>query len=257
MGKVDSESYHALEKLVADTAQTYVFNEQTSIYCMKTIIDVIKDMKLNPMKTEDIRKGINFLFNIEVLNMPPLDDSRFILVPNHVSDLDAIVLGLLHPRIRVVAKQDWTSNERLRQFLDIHYDLYGLDRKSLQSLRMLLKDSIHYFNDSDESKHFLVFSQGTISDFNHNAPERVSSIAQVLSGKTNVPIMPMFVEQVSLAYPTRIVFDEPMQIKTQAEFQEKWLEREIYLQNSLTPPARRPILTKKHSNNNKKGDPFF
>jgi 1-acyl-sn-glycerol-3-phosphate acyltransferase len=190
--------------------------------------------------------------------MPDLNRGRYIFAPNHVSDVDAPVLGLLHRKMRIVSKNDWTNNEKLKGFLGMHYDLRGLDRASLQSLRDLLTSSVAYFNDNgDDNRHFLVFSQGTISDFNNNSPERISTIAQKISEKTNVPIVIVFAEQVSLSHPTRIVFDEPMLLTKKDDFRQIWLEREKYLQNSLTPPARRPNLTAKHQNNNKPGDLYF
>lgn len=257
MAKVKKESYEIFKALVAKTANTYVFDNETSVKGIRALLEVIKDMGLDPMKTEDLRKGMALLFNIEVLNMPDLESNRFIFTPNHVSDLDALILGLLHPKIRIVSKVDWTNNEKLRHFLDIHYDLYGLDRTSLQSLRALLTDSINYFNESDENKHYLVFSQGTISDFNNNSLERISSIAQIISNKTDVPIVNIFIEQVSLDHPTRIVFDEPMKLSKKDDFRKPWLQREMAMQKSLVPPARLPKLSHKHANNNKPGDPFF
>lgn len=165
--------------------------------------------------------------------------------------------GYYIPKSELFSKNDWTNNQKLRRFLDIHYDLYGLDRTSIQSLRALLMDSIAYFNDSDENKHFLVFSQGTISDFNNNSLERISTIAQKISDRTDVPIVNMFIEQVSLYHPTRIVFDKAMRLSKKDDFRKVWLERETVMQKALVPPARLPKLTHKHANNNKPGDPFF
>ncbi len=257
MAVINTEHFKTLESLVQKTGNTYAFNGESSVKCIVTLFEIIQQMGLNPMVTDDLRNGLTFLFNIEIVNLPDVDHHRFIFTPNHVSDFDAIILGLLHPRIRIVSKTDWTNNVNLKKFLDIHYDLYGLDRTSLPSLRGLLKDSIHYFNDSNENKHFLVFSQGTISDFNNNSVERVSTIAQKISNRTNVPIVNMFVEQVSLYEPTRIVFDNPMKLSPSDDFREIWLEREIALQNALLPAARRPKLSQKHANNNNPGDPFF
>ena len=257
MAKVDTDNFRRFEDLIVKTGNTYVFNSQTSVEGFGILFEVIKDMGLNPMNTQDLRHGMMFLFDIEVFNMPDLKNNRFIFAPNHVSDLDAVILGLLLPKTRIVSKNDWANNEKLRRFLDIHYDLYGLDRTSLQSLRALLRDSVDYFNESDENKHYLVFSQGTISDFNNNGTERISTIAQKLSGKTNIPIVNMFVEQVSLYHPTRVVFDEPIKLTKKDDFREIWLEREKALQKILSPPARRPILSHKHANNNRMGDPFF
>lgn len=256
MAKIKTESYKIFKTLVAKTANTYVFNNETSVKGIEALIDVIKDMGLDPMKTEDLREGLALLFNIEIINLPNLESNRFIFAPNHVSDLDALILGLLHPKIRIISKDDWTKNENLRQFLDTHYDLYGLDRTSLASLRSLLADSVKYFNDSDDNRHYLVFSQGTISDFN-NSLERVSSIARSIANRTDIPIVNVFIEQVSLDQPTRVVFDEPMKLTRGDDFRKIWLEREVAMQDALAPPARSPKLSYKHANNNKAGDPFF
>ena len=117
---MNTENFKIFENLIFNTDSTYVFNEETSVKGIGVLFEIIKDMELDPMKTDDLKKGILSLFNIEILNMPDLENSRFIFTPNHVSDLDAIILGLLHPKIRIVSKSDWTNNEKLRQYLDIH-----------------------------------------------------------------------------------------------------------------------------------------
>lgn len=252
-----SESYRQFEAFIAGTGGTYVFDGESSVRGVGVLLQVMKDMGLDPMKTEDLRQGFTLLFHLEIVNLPDLQNHRYILAPNHVSDFDALVLGLLHPRIRIVSKNDWTNNARLRGFLDIHYNLYGLDRTSIESLRCLLADSVRYFNESDENRHYLVFSQGTISDFNHNSPERISTIAQKVSCRTGVPVVPVFIEQVSLYHPTRIVFDRPLRLTKRDDFRHIWLERQAALQASLLPPARPPKLSAKHANNNRPGDPYF
>jgi len=257
MEKTNTESYKKFEDFIKNSGYTYGFDGETSVEGSLILMEVIKEMGLNPMVTEDLKKGIISLFNIEIINMPDLKNNRFIFTPNHVSDFDAIVLGLLHPKIRIVAKNDWTDNVKLRKFLDMHYNLYRLDRMSMQSLRILLTDSVDYFNGNDENKHYLIFSQGTISDFNNNSPERISAIAQKISDKTDVPIVNIFVEQVSLYHTTRIVFDEPVKLSHTNDFRQIWLEREKDMQKKLIPPARLPNLSYKHANNNKPGDPFF
>lgn len=257
MVNINTEGSKLFENLISKSGFTYSFDGETSVEVSKAMLKTIKDMGLNPMITDELKKGLISLFNIEIINMPDLENSRFILTPNHVSDFDAIVLGLLHPKIRIVSKTDWTNNEMLKDFLTAHYDLYGLDRMSIHSLRDLLTDSVNYFSNSDENKHYLVFSQGTISDFNNNSLERISSIAQKISDKTNVPIVNLFIEQVSIYQPTRIVFDKPMILSKKDDFREIWLEREKAMQKALIPPARLPSLTYKHANNNKPGEPYF
>jgi hypothetical protein len=252
-----TESYQAFRSFIAATGDTYVFNDETSVNGVGILLGLFGDMGLDPMKTADLRQGMQELFRIELLNMPDLEHNRFILAPNHVSDFDALVLGLLHPSIKIVSKNGWFDNERLRRFLDLHYHLSGLDRTSLQSLRAVIADAVDYFREGGEAKHYLVFSQGTISDFNRNSPERVSTIAQKISKRADVPILPLFVEQVSLEHPTRIVFGQPMRLSPGDDFRELWLRQEAAMQNALTPAARMPKLTEKHANNNKPGDLYF
>jgi len=253
----DTEGFKIFENMIAKTEHTYAFSTETCVEGMTALIGVIKGMGLDPMNTADFKKGIMALFNVEVVNMPDLDNNRYILAPNHVSDFDAVLLGLFHSKIRIVAKTDWTENPALAKFLGTHYDLYGIDRTSAASLVKLMKDAVSYFNDSEENRHFLVFCQGTISDFNNNGLERIVKVPQVLQGMTGVSIVNVFVEQVSLYETTRIVFDEPMMLVKENDFREVWLERQAVLQNSLNPVARRPKLTVKHANNNKPSEAFF
>lgn len=257
MAEAKTDSYKQFARFIAQTGDTYAFDGESSIAGLGIVFQVIQDMGLKPMHTEEFKRGILSLFNVEVLNMPDLDNSRLIFAPNHVSDLDALILGLLHPKIRIASKTDWTDNEKLKHFLGLHYDLQRLNRACVQSLHTLLKSAVAYFNENTESRHYLLFSQGTISDFNQNSLERISKLAQKISNKADVPIVPLFIEQPSLYHPTRIVFDAPMMVPPEADFRRIWLERETALQNTLSPPARLPKLSHKHSNNNKPGDPFF
>jgi hypothetical protein len=250
-------NYAELRRLVAETGGTFAFSGELAALGFKALFGIVSDMGLDPRNTNELREGVRRLYNVQPENVPNLYNERFILCPNHVSDFDAVVLGLFHPHIRIVAKTDWTNNDKLRGFLELHYDLYGLERGSAKSLRALLQDSIDYFNKDDAIRHFLVFSQGTISDFNNNSAERISSIARVLSEKTGVPVVNVFTEQVSLDHPTRVVFGKPRVLGKHDDFPNLWLEDERCMQNALEPPARRPTLTKKHANNNKPGDEFF
>jgi 1-acyl-sn-glycerol-3-phosphate acyltransferase len=249
--------YKAFERLVAETGGTYAFDGVTSVKGIGMILEIIKDMGLNPADTAQLRQGVTALFNVETANMPEWDKNRYILAPNHVSDMDAIIMGLLCPRTRIISKNDWTDNAELKRFLDLHYDVYGFERRSLQGLRGLVKDSAAYFNESAGPRHLLVFSQGTISDFNNNSPERISPVAAIIAEKAGVPVVNVFIEQASLHNPTRIVFDEPYKPLGNSEFIKTWLERERAMQEALCPPARRPVLSYKHMNNNKPGDEFF
>jgi len=247
-----------LEELLKSTDFTYSFGSETAGKICKTLIQIMMEKGLDPRTFDGFGRGILEIFNVEVVNMPDLDKGRYIFVPNHVSDFDALILAVLHPRIRVVSKNDWAKDDGIKDFWSTHFDLYGIDRTSMLSLRNLLRDSFEYFSEQDKSKHLLIFSQGTISDFNKNSPERVSSLAKKISDRANVPMLPIFVEQASLHHPTRIVFGEPIKLSDTDDFRMVWLDSMRGLQESLkNPPARVAKLSHKHSNNNKPGDEFF
>ncbi len=257
MGELNTENYKIFESYIKESGNTYAYSGDAAVKVSAKLFDIVKDMGLNPMITDEFKRGLVSLFNIEVINAPDMVNNRYIFAPNHVSDFDAIVLGLLIPNVRIVAKTDWTNNEKLKDFLNAHYNLYGLERTSMSSIKGMLNDAVNYFKSDDENKHYLLFSQGTISDFNNNSPERISSALQKISVKADVPIVNMFIEQVSIYHPTRIVFDEPRKFTSKDNFSEIWLERVKTMQNSLEPVGRRPVLSNKHSNNNKAGDMFF
>jgi len=246
-----------LAEAVKLTDYTYAFTVDTAANAVMGLVEGVKDLGLNPMLTADMKEGVMKLFNVELINMPDLTSGRYIFAPNHVSDFDAVILGLLHRQMRIVAKTDWTEHPKLAAFVALHYDLYGINRASAESLHRVMKDAIDYFKEDEENKHFLVFNQGTISDFNNNSPERISRIPQVLSLQTEIPVLFVFIEQPSIEHPTRIVFDEPTMIGKKDDYRAMWLERMAKLQDSLIPAARRPKLTYKHANNNKPGDEFF
>ncbi|MCL2229351.1 MAG: 1-acyl-sn-glycerol-3-phosphate acyltransferase [Firmicutes bacterium] len=251
------ENRKLLEQIIQATDGTYSFNGESALQMFKALFGTIKEMGLDPMKKSDFKTGLYKLFNIELVNMPDLENGRFILAPNHVSDIDALVLGLLHPKILIVIKQEWDENEKLKVFKDMHYHTYGLDRTNVASLRNLMRDSIEYFTSDTESKHFLVFCQGTISDFNKNSLERISKMPQTIQMNADVPIVPIFIEQVSLTQPTRVVFGKPIKLTRDDNYAQAWLDTLKKLQDGLKPVARKAKLTHKHSNNNKPSDPFF
>jgi len=246
-----------LKQLIETTNNTYSFGSETAGKIVKVLVQSMMERGYDPRTFDGFGKGILEIFDVQTINMPDLTKDRYVMVPNHVSDFDALILAVLHPHIRVVSKSDWAKDEGIRSFWETHFDLYGLDRTSAMSLRNLLRDSFTYFTEETPSdKHMLIFSQGTISDFNKNAPERVSTLAKKIADRSNIKLLPIFVEQPSLHHPTRIVFGTPMQMVEGEDFRTNWLNEMKKLQSTL-PNARQPKLSHKHANNNKPGDEFF
>lgn len=230
--------------------------EEASDY-LNVILQKLVDFGVDINHKDEMKKGIFNLFDVELYNMPDLNRKDYIIASNHVSDFDAIILGLLHDNIRILSKKEWVENEELMSFISKHYDLIGVDRKSPGDMTKVLIDLSRYLKNVSSPKHVLIFPQGTISDINHNSVDRISKGIFSLSYLTGKTILPVFLEQPSMNDKTRIVFGNEMIIENKEDHRNEWIEELKALQNHLNPSPRHPILSYKHSNNNKKGDPYF
>ncbi len=243
--------------LLNNAWQTYSFDSAGAVQYLKELTKILTDMGVDIADKKQLKEGFEKLFNIEYHNIPNLDNRNCILAPNHISDFDALILGLMHSKIKIMAKNEWVENAELMKFMSF-YDLVGIDRESKMSQARALLELTKHLGVSPQGRHALIFPQGTISDINKNSIERVHSGAFTLSNRSDTPVLPVYIEQPNFQYPTRIVFGEPMDIpERRQDCRKLWREKIISLQNSLTPPARKPALTEKHANNNNPGDPFF
>ncbi len=240
-----------------DYPESYSFSGEEAAAYLTVTLKKLADSGVNADSKEDLKKGLYSLFNVELYNMPDLNARDYILASNHISDFDAIILGLLHNNIKILAKKEWVDNERLMSFVSRHYDLIGVDRRSSGDMTKALMDLYKYLNSPTVPKHVLIFPQGTISDINKNSVDRVYSGIFNLSYLTKKPILPIFLEQPSLTDKTRIVFGSEIVINDKADHRADWLEAVKGLQEALSPPPRTPKLSHKHANNNKIGDLYF
>lgn len=238
--------------------QTYSFDSAEIVQTLQELVQALTDMGVDIADSAQLQAGFARLFHIEYHNLPNLDAHGYILAPNHISDFDALIMGLLHPHIKIMSKNDWVENPRLMAFLQLHYNLIGIDRDSKVSQARALVEMIKHLRALPGPRHALIFPQGTISDINRNSTERVQSGVFTLSCKAGVPILPVYIEQPNFNHPTRVVFGRPMEIpQLRQDCRAHWQDAVLALQNSLAPPARSPVLTERHANNNKPGDPFF
>ena len=78
-------------------------------------------------------------------------------------------------------------------------------------------------------------------------PEDVASGVHYIAKKTDAAIIPVYSEQVSPEYPTRIVFGAPIICDNKEDFGAAWLKAEYRLRDSISDPAARvPVLCEKH-----------
>jgi hypothetical protein len=233
------------------------FSGEEAANYVRVFVEKLMNLGVDLKNKEEVKQGIFQLFNVELHNMPDLNSKDYILASNHISDFDAIILGLLHDNIRILSKKEWVQNETLMSFVSNYYDVIGVDRKSSGDMTKALIDLTKYLKNESSPKHILLFPQGTISDINHNSIDRISNGIFSLSFLTNKPILPFFLEQPSMTDKTRIVFGNEIMIKDKEDHRSEFIEELKMLQSKLDPPPRTPKLSYKHSNNNKIGDPFF
>jgi hypothetical protein len=236
-------------------------------YLKNNLFDYFKKAGLNPHITEEWKKGIFDLFNIKVISLPDLDKQNYLILSNHLSDFDAIILGLLHPKIRIVAKIGWATNKELMDFLSLHYNIVGIFRDSeieklngeerKEAEEHNIKININSYKYLKNTGHLLVFPQGTISDINKNSKERVNPSFARIAAATKKSVINIFLEYPGTDGETRIICGEPYEITGRnLDYRQVWLDNIIALQNKLDN-VRKPVLSEKHSLNNKPGEPFF
>ena len=257
--------------LEADKSNPLSFSDAGAVKFLEdNLFGYFKKAGLDPYITAEWKKGIFKLFGIQTINLPDLNKNNYILVSNHISDFDAIILGLLHPEIRIISKIGWAFNKELMDFLRLHYNiagiyrdfeiekLSGVERKSAEEHNIKINmDSYRYLKNTDEARHLLIFPQGTISDINKNSKERVNPAFARIAAGTKTSIINIFTEYPGTGSNTRIISGEPYAVTDRSlDYSRIWLNDVIALQNRLDN-VREPVLSEKHSLNNSPDEPFF
>ena len=234
-------------------------------YLKDNLFGYFKETGLNPYITEEWKKGLFKLFNIQVLNLPDLNEKNYILLSNHISDFDGLILGLLHPNIKIIAKIGWAANTELMDFLGLHYNIVGIYRdfeitepSHKEHNIKINAECYKHLKDTGEPHHLLIFPQGTISDINKNSRERINPSFARIAIATRANVINIFSE-----YPgadgnnTRIIGGSPYNITDRSlDYSKIWLDDVIRIQNQLEN-IREPVLGEKHSRNNNPDEPFF
>ena len=235
------------EAILAKVGGVDSFTTDQAKLVMKNFIDVISQLRLNGNGAENFLFGYSEIFKLDFIGSPNLKSGKYIFTPNHVSEFDGPLFGLLHPNMLVMAKKEWTDDLTLFEFLSQFFKVVGVDRNDKLSGVMGIKRCIQHIKNFENSA-VTIFVQQTIADININQPEDIASGAFFVHKKTGADIIPVFCEQVSFHYPTRIVFGNPLEVTHIEQFGQEWLKAELQMQHSLiNPQARKPILNEKHS----------
>lgn len=240
------EAFLRFKELIKEYGGVDSYTTTQAATLLEQIYMMIKKLGLNPECRADFFEGICQIFNLEFVNMEDYTHGKYVFVPNHVSEFDGVIFGILIPHMLVVAKSDWISNPQLNRFIERLFPLVGVIRKDSSSGMSVLRSCIEHLKKSEDSA-VTIFVQQTIADIEITTPEDVASGAYYIAKKASAQIIPVYCEQVSTELPTRIVFGAPLLCTDKNDFGEAWLKSEFALRESITAPtARTPILCEKH-----------
>lgn len=247
MNKYDiSEELTYLNNLIKEYGGVDSYTTTQALTIFELICKMVSKLGYNPESRSEFFKGVCQIFNLQFVNMKDYEHGKYVFVPNHVSEFDGVLFGILIPHMLVVAKSDWGSNPRLNGFVERFFSIVGIVRKDNLSGMNALKKCISHLNESPDSG-VTIFVQQTIADIDMTMPEDIASGAYLIAQKTDAQIIPVYCEQVSTEHPTRIIFGDPIICTDKNEFGEAWLKSELALRDSITSPAARPpILCEKH-----------
>jgi hypothetical protein len=253
-----------------DNNKQLSFSGAEAVDAKNKLFEYFKYVGLNPLDTAEWKKGIFRLLDIETVNLPNFSENNYILASNHISDFDAVILGLLCPGIRIISKIGWAANEELMGFLRLHYDIIGIyrdcdinaldDGKKKEARKHnydVTIDALKYLKGAGKGRHLLIFPQGTISDVNNNSKERVNLGFVKMAFAAKVDVVNVFTEYPDIGGKTRVVCGTPYTVGDRnRDYRQDWLDSVVALQNLLSD-VRKPNLSEKHAQNNNPGEPYF
>ena len=232
---------------------SYTTTQAVSIF--ELLFKMTREVGLDPEKSNEFFEVASKVYNLEIHNLAKLDIDmqyfscfylKYVFVPNHISEFDGLILGTILANMMVVAKTDWVSNPDLNAYIEKLFSIVGLHRRDTTSgLEVLRKCAEHL--EKNENGGVTVFVQQTIAALDITTPEDIAVGVIFIAQKTAAPIVPVYIEQVSVDQPTRIIFGEPMECMNKRKFGEEWLKNELELRAKITSPAARvPVLCEKH-----------
>ncbi|WMJ86026.1 lysophospholipid acyltransferase family protein [Anaerocolumna sp. MB42-C2] len=242
-----------------------LFNEDG----IKELISIAGDPDKLRNRIIEAKKMLLKAYNFQAYHVPEdFTAASYIIATNHLTDSDAPLImsyyyEIMHPNkdtypeLFVFAKEDCFNGvsipKELKPILEFE-KVFAVDRKSTGGSFAAIKTAEKWFTESDKSKHFLIFPQGTIYDINKDRIEDIERGAFWLAKLLGIPVLPAFIEQAVEGAWNRLVFGKPISIPKDCRdfdpYKKIWLERVIGAQNELVAitglPAREAVLDDEH-----------
>jgi len=237
-----------------DESKPLVFDNDGSKVFLESVVNELLKRGYNPRDLEDFKKGTLDLFKVEHINAPK-DPRGIMFLATHVSDLDAVLFSFYYEAMNILSKQEWTENDVLMNFLKQYFNFIGISREKDGSDIAELKKLLGPLKNGENC---LIFTPGTITDVKMNSKERMLGAAYLgLSERYDTRLV---ISEYPSMESTRYYYSDRIVVPTRQSkeyYQEYILEAYLKLLEEMSPACREPVLTYKHSNNNKSGDQFF
>lgn len=245
-----NEAYEAdiirLKTLIKEYGGVDSYNTEQAATLFELLYKMVSELGLTPENRADFHEGVKKIFNLDIQGLDRYKKGKYIFVPNHVSEFDGMLYGTILSNMLVVAKTDWIANPHLNDFVEKLFSVVGVVRGDNSSGITVLKKCVGHLNDLEDGA-VTIFVQQTIADIDLTVPEDVASGACFIAKKTGAKIVPVYGEQISAEYPTRMIFGDPIECMDKKAFGEEWLKRENELRAYIkNPAARPPVLCEKH-----------
>lgn len=171
---------------------------------------------------------IRIIYPFEVVNMPSIEDKSYVLVANHKSYLDPLVLSVLFPRkIRWMAKKELFETPVIKNIMK-GVDAISVDRDSgdakstLQAMRVIKGGEV-----------LGIFPEGTrVKTVDYKSAKSGTAL---LAARTGTDVIPVYIEGEYKPFrKRRYIFREiiPFEKKklTEVEYDQKmeWIMKTIY-----------------------------
>lgn len=171
---------------------------------------------------------IRIIYPFEVVNMPSIEDKSYVLVANHKSYLDPLVLSVLFPRkIRWMAKKELFETPVIKHIMK-GVDAISVDRDSgdakstLQAMRVIKGGEV-----------LGIFPEGTrVKTVDYKSAKSGTAL---LAARTGTDVIPVYIEGEYKPFrKRRYIFREiiPFEKKklTEVEYDQKmeWIMKTIY-----------------------------
>ena len=130
---------------------------------------------------------LRIIYPYEVINMPTIEDKAYVLIANHKSNLDPLILSILFPR-----KIRWMAKKELFETPFIKHVMKGVDAISVDRDNGDAKSTLQAIRVIKGGEVLVIFPEGTrVKRIDYKAAKPGTVL---LAARTGTDIIPVYIE---------------------------------------------------------------